>query len=325
MTNKETGHLLTGSMIQLQASPGLKAHTKAFMERIIRTKTFNAGMDAIAQCHKTAGTKKPKSMFLVGPSGVGKSAIAHEYLSKFPPFETDTGRIQRVLYVPLTAKATVKQMLSAMLAAAHDPNPFVGNEGEMTSRLATLIKNTGIELIILDEIHHVLPEHSTAKAVTQSAADLLKSLTDRCSMPFVLVGLQESVRLLQAQKKHNAEKDQYRRRCRAPFVMDPLAIDGEEWTDTIRHYENNLGVPCITLTSDEMLARLHLASGGLHGRLSNLFEEALELSDGNTQITLDVLAVAYLNASSVFDFDKNPFSISTRVLRDYLVRFRDAA
>ncbi|MCO6413234.1 MAG: TniB family NTP-binding protein [Thiogranum sp.] len=285
-------------------TPRRKRETVAFLEKTITNKAFKDAIDAISVCHRTSGLK-PKSMLLVGPSGVGKSTIVSKYRDRFPKTEYAEYTCQPVIYGSLQPRVTVKDMLSVLLEAVGDPKPTSGTQQALINRLCTLIQGTNVQLIILDEIHHVLPSHSHHK--TQHAADLLKSLTDYTQVPFVLVGLPKARDLLE--NPSDATEDQLRRRFRKPVELRPPKLGSQAWDNLLEAYQTILGIPCIRLNGEEMKKRMFLATRGLHGRISNLLEEAIELSDGAEQLTQCHFAKAYLESVSVHDLNGNPFDI----------------
>lgn len=287
-----------------------KHHTSEFLKTTIRSPDVKTALDAMAACHRTSG-HDPKGMFIVGPSGAGKSTIIRIYVSDRRPVDEVERTRRPVLCGSLAPRTSVRGMLTALLRSTDDPDPASGTVDGMLLRLYELIKRCEIELMVLDEIHHVLPEHTPTK--TQHAADLLKVLTDETKVPIVLVGLPESVRLLQAQKRGDIDRDQLRRRFRKLVRIVPPSLGSSGWRDLVHMYQRALAekarVPCIRLDHPDLLRRLYLATAGLPGRLTNLFAEALELTDGDTQITLEHLARAHEEASSLHDFDGNPFRI----------------
>lgn len=303
-----------------------KAHTLRFLEETISSPQLRAGLEAMAACHKTFG-RNPKSMLIVGPSGAGKSTIAKEYLKCNPPRHESERTVRPVAYGALSSRTSVKGMLTTMLKAVGDQAPTQGTTDSMLLRLCTLITNCGIEMMILDEIHHVLPEHTAAK--TQQAADLIKGLTDETGIPFVLVGLPDAVRLLQAQRRGDVNKDQLRRRFRKGIEVKPPAFGSSHWQKMLGVYDRlvreRLRVPCIRLDSEEMQQRIYLATNGLHGRLSNLLEEALELTDGTCELTLAHFAKAYEEATSVHDIRFNPFAVPLNQVTHHLCQTLEAA
>jgi len=295
--------------------PPRKPHTETFLSKTIKHDAFSEAYIAIQNCHKTAGFE-PKSMFLVGPSGAGKSTIVKKYVEAFPRNETHEYTHIPVLYISLDERTTPKDALGLLLDAIPDIDSSKGIVRELRRRLINYIASCNVELIIIDEIHHVLPAHTSARV--QEFADLIKSIMDKTSIPFILVGLPESTRLLHAKSKTDV-KDQLFRRSRRTVEIKPPQHNTVAWKKLITGYQRALGsVSCINLSSDEMLARLHLATKGLNGRVANLLSEALELVNENETVTLIHFSKAFLEANATFDGNKNPFDLSLKEVNRYI-------
>jgi type II secretory pathway predicted ATPase ExeA len=291
----------------LSNAPRRQAHTDAFLQLTIRNQQFDQAYQAIGRSHKTAGLK-PKSMMLLGASGAGKSTLLNTYRKAFPDIELED-RIERpILYISLQPRVTVNDILAGLLEACGDPEPQKGTARSLLNRLYGLTKSLGVQLIIIDEIQHVLPEHTHRR--TQEAADMIKSITDRSLIPFVLTGLPHGSRLLADTIKSRYSEDQLIRRFNASVQLKPPELGSNAWKILMGGYQASIGVPCINLTSDEMLKRFHLASNGLHGFIANLFEHALEATDGKQQICMSHLVSAFDLSASSLALAGNPFSMS---------------
>lgn len=292
-----------------------KPHTNMFLSKLIKTNHVKEVHDAIKNCHKTSGNN-PKSMLLTGLSGAGKSTSISLYLRGFEVTETaDRNRIP-VLYCSLKPRCTVKTMLSVLLKACGCGAATQGTEIALFNRLCNYIDKLGVELIIIDEIHHVLPEHTHRR--TQEAADLLKSLVDETRVPLILVGLPHSTRLLTDVRKGDTSEDQLRRRFRKTVQINVAQYGTLGWENLMKAYQQLIGVPCINLTSSEMMLRMFIATEGLPGRISNLFEETLELLSDDEQIKLATLAKGFAESSSVLDLPENPFTMTKAKAERYL-------
>lgn len=292
---------------QLSSRPSRKSHTETFLLRTIRNKQFDEAMEAIARCHKTAGLK-PKSMMLLGESGAGKSTIVNTYRKAYPDVEREDRTERPVLYTSLQPRVTVNDILAGLLEACGDPEPDKGTARSLLKRLYCFIKSLGVQLIIIDEIQHVLPEHTHRR--TQEAADTIKSITDRSGIPFILSGLPHGNRLLTDSIMGKHSEDQLVRRFNASVEICPPVLGSKAWKNLMGGYQTAVAVPFIELTSDEMLKRFHFATSGIHGFIANLLEHALEATDGDEQVCLSHLARAFEITASSNAQTANPFAMS---------------
>jgi type II secretory pathway predicted ATPase ExeA len=287
--------------------PTRKAHTEKFLLRTIRNKQFDQATEAIARCHKTVGLK-PKSMMLLGESGAGKSTIVDLYRKAYPAVEVEDRTLRPILYTSLEQRVTINDILAGLLESCGDPEPDKGPARSMLRRFYGLTKSLGVQLIIIDEIQHVLPEHTHRR--TQEAADTIKSITDRSGIPFILSGLPHGQRLLTDSIKGKYAEDQLIRRFNASIEVIPPALGSNAWKNLMDGYQKAVGVPIITLNNDDLLQRFHLATNGLHGRIANLLEHSLEATDGHEQICLSHLARAFDIGASSKSLAANPFSMT---------------
>lgn len=298
---------MTTKSIESMTMPGRKPHTTRFLQKRVASAPLRDVHQAMSDCLKTAGYN-PQGMMLVGPSGVGKSIIVQEFEKLYPAYDEVDRTVRPVVYAVLRGKVNVNGMLTILLNALGDPMPSKGQVVDKILRLCRQIEVCGVQMVIIDEIQQTLPEHTTARA--QEAADVIKGLIDETKIPFVLVGVNDSVRLLQAQRTGDPTRDQLRRRFKETYALVPPPLESKAWKKLVIAFQRAMDVPCINLTSDEMLARIYLATLGLTARLSNLLEQALELSDGETQINLGLLVQAHQRANSVYDISVNPFEVS---------------
>lgn len=136
---------------------------------------------------------------VVGPTRVGKSRAVREALrklyppsaGKFPPFieidasTTDSGFIStRYLTLTMLAKAE-----HAFYVGEEHGLRLNNTETVARIRLVKAIKHRGIELIFIDESHHLLRTKSTRSAL--AALDWLKCLGNETGVKIVLAGSYE--------------------------------------------------------------------------------------------------------------------------------------
>ncbi|WP_341305340.1 hypothetical protein [Pseudomonas sp. TMP25] len=110
--------------------------------------------------------------------------------------------------------------------------------------------------------------------------------------------------------KGKHDEDQLIRRFNAPVEIMPAALGSKAWQKLMEGYQRATGVPCINLTTDEMLKRFHLATGGLHGFVANLLEHALEETDGHEQVCIKHLVRSFEFSTGSLGKAGNPFVMS---------------
>ena len=139
--------------------------------------------------------------------GVGKTSVVDHYRRLHPPRETDTANCQPVLKVTLQPDARPKGIAADLLLALAKmglapirtigacPNfraaRSSGTVESLTNRAARLLKHCGVELIVLDEFHHLF-DVDRAKVMTK-ASQWLKVLIVNTGLPVVVCGIPEAV------------------------------------------------------------------------------------------------------------------------------------
>jgi len=307
--------------------------TLAFLKKRFRYPQMNNIQKAIEKAHKSYGLKA-KALMICARSGCGKTETVLSYMDKYNKQYTATHKIGPILYIGLSEKITPNGIITLIYNELGIKKS--SNETERCGKLALILKRLNIELIIIDEIQHVLPEHTHAK--TQECADFFKSFMDKTKIPFVFVGTPKSTRLLHIFKvpktkagnlKDHSPKDklaiaekeeeQLLHRTRKPVHIKPFAHNSIAWTKILESFQQIIGVPCIKLSHEETALRCWLASKGFLKRMANFLEEAIEEVEEDQQITLSDLADAYddLNNFNPESFG-NPFTLEPHELNKWL-------
>jgi len=152
-------------------------------------------LDLIERClRNSAYSADPKSLFIGGDTGVGKSTLIGAFMSRHPRVVGDEVDTVPVLAASMPAVATVKSTASALLSALGDPKAYNGELAKLTSRLLHYLEACNVKMIVLDEFQHVIDRESSK--VLARTADWLKTVLDGSGIPLVLVGLPHSERIL---------------------------------------------------------------------------------------------------------------------------------
>jgi len=86
---------------------------------------------------------------------------------------------------------TSKRLISAILMELGDPHATNGGEQLLAKRLEDLVKELQIELIIIDEVHHLATRRNVAEVI-----NALKTLLNRRICPLALLGTKDAEKLL---------------------------------------------------------------------------------------------------------------------------------
>src|SRR5690606_24655361 len=157
--------------------------------------------EAMERCHRTKG-RNARSTFITGDTGLGKTEAVASYVSRYSSEVHPEWTRHRVVSISLKARTTTKEIILKLFRAL-GVRRRAGTEGELFEDLLELLRACQVELIVIDEIQHVLPEHSHRRL--QENRDFFKSLLDQSGVPMVFVGLPKSLGLLEAPRQ-NPEK-----------------------------------------------------------------------------------------------------------------------
>src|SRR5688572_7139967 len=117
---------------------------------------FRDAVGLLERCHQSfAQPGEPACGALLGASGVGKTSVVEHYFKLHPPYETESETRQPVLKVTLQPDARPKGIAADILLALGDPAWSSGTVQTLTSRAVRLLGRCGVELIVLDEFHHL--------------------------------------------------------------------------------------------------------------------------------------------------------------------------
>jgi hypothetical protein len=250
----------------------------------------------ICRCQKVSRmASEPECMALEGVTGAGKTTLVRDhYASQFSRVETPNGTIIPVLYVEMPSPATVKTAASSLLEAMGDPAAFSGTTGALDSRLAALIKDCGVELVIIDEFSNLIDTETDR--VMAKVSDWLKMLIKRTGIPFLVVGIEGKVeRILRSNDQ--LSRLFAMRESIEPFRWDPRDKSSiESFNYFITACEKCIGTPLTkSIHRADMIYRIHFATKGVVGNIMNLLRYAVVLSEelNQSKIELPVLAQAF--------------------------------
>jgi len=278
-------------------------------------------MEQMETCRKeSALANEAMSMLIYGQSGAGKTTLINQYLKNFPRKTTSDGSIVPVFFASLPSKVTIKGCAKTLLKALGAPNASHGDEIDMTSRLVTLIKNCGVELIILDEFQHLL-QRASAKGA-QQASDWLKELMNKTKVPLVLVGMPECTKLLEAHEQLD----------RRFIVVEELASfnyvrDASEYRKFLKAVQQALPFPqqdgALHLYDPLCAKRIYVASRGSPGRTMRLIREAAKMA---VKKDLAILAETHLATTytkyiaRLSKLPKSPWELSENELDKLVIK-----
>lgn len=254
---------------------------------------FDRAARRLEQCFAyTDGASEPICVAIVGESRTGKSRALEECYTSHLLERKPEGLYVPILRVKTPSKPTVKSLAELMLRALNDPRFDAGTENAKTIRLRTLMRNTGVRMVMIDEFQHFYDKGS--HKVMHHVADWLKILVDDCKVALVVAGLPSCRAVLD-------QNEQLSGRFLSPIFMPRFdwKIDEhrEEFIGILGAFQESLGeyFDLPALDSAEMAFRCYCGTGGLMGYLTKFLRQAVwnALDAGQKSISLADLANAH--------------------------------
>lgn len=173
---------------------------------------FRDAVALLERCHHTfAQPGEPSCGALLGTSGVGKTSVVDHFYKLYPSAETETETRRPVLKVTLQPDARPKGIAADILLALGDPAWSSGTVQTLTNRAVKLLGRCGVEIIVLDEFHHLF-DMERARVMTK-AAQWLKVLIVNTRIPVVVCGMPEAEHVLRAEHTERRFKERLTLRC----------------------------------------------------------------------------------------------------------------
>ena len=280
-----------------------------------RAKEAHSAFDYLRLRAHQRSDRGTTGVLMVGPSQTGKSTILHSYRRRLnTPQALEDGRIL-VLLVTLTANQTRKglaqDILRAIDAFGYQTVWQKGTENQLLSRVQANIKQHKVELLILDEIQHLV--HSDNQKLASSVSDTIKWLLMESVVPVVMSGVEEAWLPFRANL-------QLQKRCAAPIVMDPLDLAKREDQHLFRSFlvsfmveveaQSIIADATGVLTENRVPECIYEASEGVLGQACNLIKDALYLAIRRGSDALSVSDLSEATDRCWVAFDRlriNPF------------------
>lgn len=267
--------------------PGYKLIMDPLPHLRFRTAMYRMGeLHQRRRMHGTGG-----GLLIAGPSGAGKSTVLRAYRAAYPRVqEAERTRIP-VLLVTVPSSPTSRSLAGAILEALGHRNAHRGTAPEKTTWLHEFFSRCGIEMLVLDEFHHLF--YSPTLSAFRDVTDWLKNFLEDTQVGMVGCGLPAAESVVNSNEQL-ARRFSERVRI-SPFSLDDAA-DFQEFRGILKALGERLPMPSETPLYEANLARrLLTASYGLMDYVVKVLEGAVSAASavGLQSIDTDVLAAAF--------------------------------
>jgi hypothetical protein len=259
---------------------------------LIRSPRFKELHKSITECQELSKiSDEPQCMTLEGKPGAGKSTLVKDYASAFPREETPEGSIIPVFYLETPSPVTVKGLAAKMLEALGDPAANKGTLWSMNSRLDQFIRECHVELVIMDDFHHLIDRKT--KLVLEEVSDWLKVRIKETKVPFLVVGIEDTIEII-LQTNHQLSRLFAARETLRPFLFDLTNQKSiREFSLFIEYAEKAIEMQLASPPNrTEMLYRIYYATDGIVGNIMNLIRRAALISRQKSKETLDLSSLS---------------------------------
>ena len=307
------------------------AHLGSF---IVETPQFLSAKKALVRTYRGWRTTTEGTFaMLTGPSGAGKTTIADDFVQdlgeEWEGAVTDgdaeitdpdgvlpdtvgvtkqgpTGLIRPLIKVFVAPKARARDLLRDTLRALGIRAAHHDTFGELMTTLQLHLARQKVRMIIFDEVHHIVEGHGPTTAY--EAAEVIKMLLLQARTQIVCVGLPHSESIL----TKNPELPRHVRGRYALHALDDRVNDPtSEYMRFLKALSSDLPFDRPSdLASTGTALRVHVATQGYIGRITNLVQAActLAIEDGLDRLTTAKLVQAFGDIEGV-GLEENPFHI----------------
>lgn len=220
--------------------------------------------------------KPQMGLRVLAPSGSGKSTAAEAYMNLVQRRRPRTPTFVPILKIDLERGSTSKKLMMSILDKFGDPYASHGNELTLKRRAFACFERFKTELLIVDEVQHLNFRNGLKNDVT----DTLKGMLDGGVVPMVFLGTEDAEQMFRRNLQLNG-------RLLAPCDLLPLdsrnADDRRLFAAFVGRLEQAV-VDCDVLPEPSGLGEAGLLPGlfevsqGIVGRVSRLFQAALEIA-----------------------------------------------
>lgn len=251
-----------------------------------------------------------RALLILGSSRAGKSQIVKNYIRSRVKEQPDPEQRPNIVVVEVPAGCTLKSFVAELLKELGDPDPDLGSQTEKTQRVAELIEEQAIDLVVVDEVQRLI-DAETDKVKAEVASWMTGMLNKRLC-PMLLVGEETAIRIFGA--KRHIKGRTFGLMSIVPYDWNDEE-DRREFRVVLHQIDGKLGMPEMSgLGTPDMALRIYAYAEGLLGQAASLIDHARATArrTNRPKLTYDLMAEA-VDELRMGDERKlvNPFRVET--------------
>lgn len=262
------------------------AERRLLMDRVVvpnpRAQKAHETFDYLTELRKLDPDGPKRCVSLIAPSQTGKTIIIDSYVARLNTKQAaEDGQIP-ALKVALSAnrskKTYAKDILMAFEGHGYETLVERGTEADLLRRVDDCCRARGVEILFLDEFHHLV--HSDTQKETKTVSETVKLMLLEGSCPIVIAGMKGAHKVF-------ANNEQLAHRAEPPIGLDPLCASRDDDRDLYWNFLSDYLVSmeavgaasdCTWILEGGTPAKLLQASDGVLGATCNLLKGAVRIA-----------------------------------------------
>lgn len=266
-------NLLQEEWFKMKLSIEQKIKIASLRNVIIHHRDYEIAYETIEEAYKLkAFGNIPQRFLCIGQSGTGKSTIKDEIQSSYPRTDDGEASVIPILTVDTPPQPSIKSFAEEILIQLGDPVFYRGSATRKTNRILKYFNDCKVKLVIFDELQHFVDKGKNA--TPSDVADWFKSLIEKSNISAVLMGLERSQEIVDA-------NEQLSRRFSKTIDLKPFNVHEEDsrikFQGIIRNLDEEVGLDIrLDVSNKELVKSLHFATNGIIDYMVKLFVGAHE-------------------------------------------------
>lgn len=290
--------------------------TRDFNAEVIKHNQFKKAMTALNNTFLLA-SNEGSGMILDGEPGLGKTMVINTFVKDFYTEFSKTNNVYEderinlpVIAIKIPSRPTMPRVIEKILSTANHIKPTSQSRRTLENRLDKVIEHQNVQMLILDEYHHLLKTTN----YTRDTLNYLKVLADEHNLSIVLSGLTSGIEVLKNHEELLERLSLYHITLSA-FNMRTKDnyIDYLSYLIALDSVLANLGIKCCALAKHDFAKRLLLATKGKPRLIGKLINQLI-LENASKKITQSTFENVFKNLSINTNLKSfNPFNPSSNI------------